>query len=957
MRKSIGKLTVVDQVLDFLAPSSLSDDEFTISKSRLLAGMAASAFLMAVIYVVLWALIVPQFLHHLVSAPLVLVITGLPLIVIRLGKIRLASFIFLAGAWLLTTVVTLYAGGTRAPFFSIYILVGLLAGILHGWRAALGFTMLSLITGLVMVYLSDLGLVQAPFATPLSAWVTHGVILVIVSLTIYYIVRQMDQALQRVQRELAERKKVEESLRESEERFRLTASLTSDYTFFSRFNAQREPETVLVSGAFEEITGYTPQEFFDNGGWLTILHPDDFEQDALDMAAIYANQRVVTEVRIIKKNKEVRWVRVYGHPIWDDELKQVVGLNGAVQDVTERRLTEQMLFENEKRYREIGELMSDYAYAYNVDEDGSYTLAWITEDSFARLTGYQWDRIGHEFKLYHPEDVALARQHVEQTIAGQAASGEYRIITQSGEVRWIHIQRQVEWDEDRRRVVRFYGAAQDITHSKKAEESIRQSAALLRALLDATTDVAFLVAPDGKFLTLNKTMAASMGLTVDDLIGQNVFETLPPDLAEARKRYFDAAIQSRQPTRWEDEGRIGWWDNSIYPVLSPSNTVEAFAVYSREITEQKRLSAELQRYTHQLEHMVEERTSQVRRAKEQIEIIINNTSDAVALAQSNGDIETRNPAFTALFGDQTDKYIERILWAVVGDEQVNSLSKTLINVIYDHERQQIETQIISPDGGEKDLDLAFIPVQLADNSETGILLSAHNITHLKEIERFKARFVADALHDLATPITGLSTRLYLLKRSPEKLDDHVRALENQVEHLRNLLGDLRSLSQFDRGQLSLHLEPCNLNNLVLRVFDTYEPVAINKEQSLKLITDPALPDAQLDPGLVERVLVNLVSNAINYTPNGKTVRLQTALEDYNLVFTVADEGMGISPDELPHIFERFFRANRARQAQSDGTGLGLAIVKEIVDLHGGQISVTSVPDQGTTFKLLLPLRQ
>ena len=201
-------------------------------------------------------------------------------------------------------------------------------------------------------------------------------------------------------------------------------------------------------------------------------------------------------------------------------------------------------------------------------------------------------------------------------------------------------------------------------------------------------------------------------------------------------------------------------------------------------------------------------------------------------------------------------------------------------MIYDSETCQVQAQIVVEPGQGRDVELTLIPVTTAVAGETsGVLLNGHDITQLKEIERFKARFVADALHDLATPISGISTRLYILQRTPEKLADHVRALENQVQHLRNLLADLRILSQMDRRQIALNLEPCNVNELVRRVFDTYEPVALEKQQSLRLRTAPDLPEVRLDPRQIERVLVNLASNAVNYTPQSKEISIETTFDE------------------------------------------------------------------------------
>ena len=204
------------------------------------------------------------------------------------------------------------------------------------------------------------------------------------------------------------------------------------------------------------------------------------------------------------------------------------------------------------------------------------------------------------------------------------------------------------------------------------------------------------------------------------------------------------------------------------------------------------------------------------------------------------------------------------------------------------------------------------------------------------------------------PKLYLTTRLYLLRRAPEKVDEHVRALENQVQHLRNLLADLRMLSQLDRGELTLTPAADDLNRVVRRVFDTYEPVAISKQQTLTLSMDENLPPLLIDGRQIERALVNLISNAVNYTPDGKDIYIQTQLEGDSAVFRVGDQGMGVPPEDLPRIFERFYRTDRARKTQSSGTGLGLAIVKEIVELHKGTVSATSKVGEGSTFTVRLP---
>jgi PAS domain S-box-containing protein len=211
-----------------------------------------------------------------------------------------------------------------------------------------------------------------------------------------------------VQQQLAERRRIEAQLRESEERYRLISEVISDYTFSTAVDAQGVLHLTWVAGAFETITGYTFEEYVACGGWLATLHPDDVAQDALDMAALQANQPVVTEVRTITKSGAIRWVRTYTHPVWDERAQRLVGIYGAVQDITERKRTEHIVQLRlklmdfavqhslaellQKTLDEVGELTGSPIGFYHFVEADQRTLAlqaWSTRtlDEFCQAEG------------------------------------------------------------------------------------------------------------------------------------------------------------------------------------------------------------------------------------------------------------------------------------------------------------------------------------------------------------------------------------------------------------------------------------------------------------------------------------------------------------------------------------------------------------------------------------------
>ena len=757
-----------------------------------------------------------------------------------------------------------------------------------------------------------------------------------------------------INRDITERKQAEQALQESERRYRLTSELISDYAY--AYNIEADGTRMLswiTEQSFQRLTGYSAEDMRSR---VEIYHPDDRDRVLDEVARTVRGEPTDSEYRVITASGEVKWLSVVRQLEWDADHTRAIRYYGSATDITDRKQAELALLASEKRYRMTAELISDYAFAYDILPDGSIELAWGTEQSYQRVTGYDWKVFPTQPALYHPDDRERLVRDRQSALDGKPADGEYRIITASGEVTWVFVKRDVEWDADRTRPLRFYGAVTDITERKFAELALLDSEARMRALLDATNDVAFLMSADFRILTANKPMSRAVGKPLEAIIGSAGASLIQSEIYTSRHQYFEEVLATKQPVRWIDNRNTEQWDNTIYPVLSTTGEVESFAVFGRDISEEARLAAELQRYATQLEHMVEERTTELRRAKEQIEIILNNTRDAIALAQPNGDIQTRNPAFVAMFGEQVSRWIEGLLWTVSGEEHSDSVGQALVNMLHSREGQRIETQIATEDKGDKDIDLMFIPVSLEEEAEQpGILVSAHDITPYKEVQRFKERFVANAVHDLATPIAGLSTRLYLLKRSPEKLDVHMKALENQVEHFRDLLNDLRTLSQLDRKQVTLELQMTPVQQNILRVFDTYEPVALSKNQTLDLTLDPDLPEMLLDRRQIERVFLNLVSNAINYSPDGKSIRIRALREADALVFSVTDEGIGISAEELPHVFERFYRSDRARQTRSSGTGLGLSIVKEIVELHGGSVAAQSEAGTGSTFTVRLPI--
>ncbi len=225
---------------------------------------------------------------------------------------------------------------------------------------------------------------------------------------------------------------------------------------------------------------------------------------------------------------------------------------------------------------------------------------------------------------------------------------------------------------------------------------------------------------------------------------------------------------------------------------------------------------------------------------------------------------------------------------------------------------------------------------------------------LQELDRLKSKFVSDVSHELRTPVTGLILCLDLIiSGKPEKRAQYLTNAQAQAHRMKQLIEDILDLSRPGRNKAGLRLELIDLNALLRQVVATQQTRA--EAAGLTLTFEPAvdLPAVRGDVNRLQQVTINLITNAINYTPAG-TVRVRSIQQADRVGFEVADTGVGIAPDDQPHLFERFYRGQQASQSNVRGTGLGLSIVKEIIDWHDGQVEVRSEVGAGSTFTVWLP---
>ncbi len=231
---------------------------------------------------------------------------------------------------------------------------------------------------------------------------------------------------------------------------------------------------------------------------------------------------------------------------------------------------------------------------------------------------------------------------------------------------------------------------------------------------------------------------------------------------------------------------------------------------------------------------------------------------------------------------------------------------------------------------------------------------------LKSLDKLKSKFVSDVSHELRNPIANLTLFLELLEFAPpDKQAKYFSTLRAQVKRLFNLVEEILTLSKLENNNHH-PFQPVDLNALVQQVLVTHQPRAQSKQLVLHFLSQNPLPPAWGEPNQITQIVTNLLDNALNYTDQG-SIQITTGLEHNNgqphVVLDVSDTGIGIHQEEIPHIFERFYRGTQIERDKISGTGLGLGIVNDIVAMHNGRIDVQSTPNQGSRFTITLPVAE
>ena len=343
---------------------------------------------------------------------------------------------------------------------------------------------------------------------------------------------------------------------------------------------------------------------------------------------------------------------------------------------------------------------------------------------------------------------------------------------------------------------------------------------------------------------------------------------------------------------------------------------------------------------------------EVNLSKSRLEAVLLSMFEGVMVVDSGG---------TILLMNQTLKNLLLVNADPVGKKPIEVMRNIEIQEITDYVLKAdcgvkaCEISVLIPQ--EKILSVHATPVIREDNSE-GAVLVFYDITSLRQLEKIRKDFVANVSHELRTPISSIKGYAETLVdgalEDKENARDFIKIIYSDSDRLARLIDDLLDLSKIESDKFGITLKACSLKPIVIRVTSGLQKQAQDKEIIIKIEIPKDMPDILADEVRITQVLLNLIDNAIKYNQQKGIITISAREKNEFVQVDVSDTGIGVSDKDLPRLFERFYRVDKARSRELGGTGLGLSIVKHIVSAHHGEVSVQSILGRGSTFSFTIP---
>ena len=838
----------------------------------------------------------------------------------------------------------------------------------------------------------DLREIRAPFLR--SGLIAGGISILVITLGALLFFKVTEPLLQR--------------LAEGREYFRTTLYSIGDAVLVvdteGRIQQMNQVAETLTGWKETEAQGQPIQTIFQIVNEETRARVEDPVRRVLQEGEIVG---LPNQTLLIARDRSERPIADSGAPIRDDGGK-IAGVVLVFRDQSEQRKAQKALQENEERYRHLfNNMLNGFAFhELIVDETGKpidYVFLEVNQ-AFEKLTNLRRDQtIGKKATDVLPgienDPVDWIGRYGKVALTGE----DTRFIAYAQALdRWYSV---LAFSPQKGR---FAAVFDDITERKQAEDEQKKAQEMLAAqnarllalyqvgqLLNSTLDVHDILdrltfeamqvtrAECGQVLLVsqdNRTFERHSLRGFSEKEAENLeATTLPLNRGINGRAYLTRHAVRVDNVRLETDyvGTVARTRAELaIPIIRDDEVIGTIDLQSPEVGAfsevdlqyldtladraaiaicNARLYKELEEYSSILEQAVEERTANLRQTTERVETILHNSPAAILLLSPDGTIDRVNPAFHTLLGYGEGETQKLTLDALVPEDMQQSLAQTLHLVREEIHTLRIVVTARRKNGTTFDAEIALAPVT-EENSVLGIVGIIHDISAMKNLERLKDQFLSTAAHELRTPlvsIQGFSEILLTRDLEAERRDRYLSTINEQAVQLAQIINDLLDVSRLEAGRkLDIKKAPVNVDNVIAKALDSFRETT-PEHQIVHHRPDEAI-SVPADTFRLTQVMRNLISNAVKYSPEGGTISVRSQQRPEHLLISIQDEGIGMTPEQMEHLFEAFWRADTVER-ETGGTGLGLRICQLIITGHGGTIWAESAIGEGTTFYFTLPL--
>ncbi len=509
----------------------------------------------------------------------------------------------------------------------------------------------------------------------------------------------------------------------------------------------------------------------------------------------------------------------------------------------------------------------------------------------------------------------------------------------------------------------------EIAERKRVEEKIKESENRLDAVVNTAVDTIIVIDENGIIQLFNPAAERLFGYSMKEALKQNIKILMPEPYKSEHDDYMH---------RYKETGRaniIGIGrevvglrkDKTVFDMdlaISEMNWhgERVFLGIVRDISERNHARKQLEEYANNLELMVRNRTEDLQKsmvetnaAKNQIDAILKSIGDSLIVTDNENRIILMNKAAQDLFGTKLNDVINKPIERVIQQEDI--LEKFQIAISHPANDFKFDFKLTKAlNKNQVIIQARTSKIKNSEGSKLGSVTIMNDVTKEREVDRMKTEFISTAAHEFQTPLTSIKGfSEILLKRDnldPEDKSNYLTFIHEESEHLTNLVSDLLDISKIESGLgFILNKAPCNIIETIKSMITLFKEQSTNHSFHLESPQEEII--WPIDKDKMEGVFKNLYSNAIKYSPNGGEIKTEIKVLESEIQISIQDQGLGMTPDQVDKIFEKFYRADSSNTA-IQGTGLGMTIVKYILEAHCGKIWIETELSKGTTIYFTVP---